>query len=342
MTESDSNILDIMNTDGKINASRNNQSLIVQKILNQWLDDKINPLFYSKMQFKVKIEDKDIIEPYYRILDIGCGDGELTKLIHDTILNSKNGLKGTTFGLDTPSEMIAHANEKFAIKIKDANDKGNNNDLCFKVGNISNIHELPKEWFHTFDLVLSFNCMHLMENRIQALSNIVKFLKPDGAFVSVLTGEQTELMINSEINNNQEDIGDGILSKIKQKIGIIYENISTYLYERLINSMPYLPWNSSHILTENLVKTYVEYIKEAGFRNIKVMPIKGKRFICLPSMEHMNKIHMFFSPNLEKIKDLKEKENFTEVYNSFCFELNKITDDNKLNSTPAYYIIGHF
>ncbi|CAK9296728.1 unnamed protein product [Gordionus sp. m RMFG-2023] len=367
MIESDSIILDTcdvkvrpcisMNSDAKIYASRNNlQSLIVRKILNQWLHDGINPLFYHKTQLNgARIKDKDNIEERYHILDIGCGDGASTMLIHDTILNSKNGLKGTTVGLDVLPEMIAHANEKLTIKIKD--DEGNNNDLSFKVGNILNIDELPEEWFHAFDLVLSFNCMHWMEDQIQALSNIAKFLKPNGVFISVLIGERTEVMINSldkvldiqkTINNNQEDISDGKLNKIKptitQEIRIMYKKIGTYLEElSKLDSMLYFPWKRPHMLTENPVKTYEEYMKKAGFINTKIIPINKIRFICLPSMEYMNKVHMSFFPNLDKIIDFKLKEEFIELFNSFCFEFNKNNHDNELNHlSPEHYIIGHF
>lgn len=48
------------------------------------------------------------IQPHYRVLDVGCGDGKITSHI------SKKASQSTTIGIDTSTSMINFANEHFA------------------------------------------------------------------------------------------------------------------------------------------------------------------------------------------------------------------------------------
>jgi 2-polyprenyl-3-methyl-5-hydroxy-6-metoxy-1,4-benzoquinol methylase len=77
------------------------------------------------------------------------------------------------YGIDISSKMVEIAKRK-ATK--------------HKIGNIDFIHatildeRLKKE---TFDAILTFNVLHLLENYQQAMQRITELLKPEGIFISI-------------------------------------------------------------------------------------------------------------------------------------------------------------
>ena len=99
--------------------------------------------------------------PGEHILDIGCGDGQLTERI------AANG--AVVMGVDSSPEMVAATRES-GLKAIEANAEA----LPFKD--------------HTFDAVFSNAALHWVRNQDAMLSEVHRVLKPGGRFVAEMGG----------------------------------------------------------------------------------------------------------------------------------------------------------
>jgi trans-aconitate 2-methyltransferase len=93
-----------------------------------------------------------------RVLDVGCGDGRITSEIARRVPN------GCVVGVDASSNMIELASRQIGP------------NLHFEVADAC---ALPFD--HEFDLVVSFNALHWINEQDLALASIHKSLKPGGA-----------------------------------------------------------------------------------------------------------------------------------------------------------------
>lgn len=104
------------------------------------------------------------IKPGDRVLDVGCGTGNLT-------LTAKNstGPSGAVYGIDASQEMIAAAREKA---------RRTGYEAVFEIGLIEQI-PYPEA---TFDVVINRLVMHHLPDDLkrQALAEIMRVLKPGG------------------------------------------------------------------------------------------------------------------------------------------------------------------
>lgn len=96
-----------------------------------------------------------------RILDIGCGDGKITAEIALLVP------RGSVNGLDNSGEMLSFARSRFPPLSWP--------NLAFQYGDAS---ELKYE--DEFDLVLSFACLHWVQDHGPVLEGIKRSLKNDG------------------------------------------------------------------------------------------------------------------------------------------------------------------
>jgi trans-aconitate 2-methyltransferase len=96
-----------------------------------------------------------------RVLDIGCGNGNITAEIAARIP------QGTVVGVDPSSEMIAFASTHFGFALRP--------NLRFEVADARRLPFLAE-----FDLVVSFNALHWVPQQDQALRSIGSVMKPDG------------------------------------------------------------------------------------------------------------------------------------------------------------------
>jgi trans-aconitate 2-methyltransferase len=97
-----------------------------------------------------------------RVLDVGCGDGYLTRLIARRVPG------GAVLGIDPSPRMIAAA--------RTAEDQITN--VAFEVGDVTTMAFGPD-----FDLVVSFNALHWVTGQALAYRNIGAALKPAGRVV---------------------------------------------------------------------------------------------------------------------------------------------------------------
>jgi trans-aconitate 2-methyltransferase len=101
-------------------------------------------------------------KPHERILDVGCGTGQLTAEI------AKSGAK--SIGIDQSREMIAAAEANYP-------------ELRFEVADIA-----TTEYDSEFDAVFSNAALHWLRNQRGAIAAIARALKPGGRFVFEMGG----------------------------------------------------------------------------------------------------------------------------------------------------------
>lgn len=94
-----------------------------------------------------------------RVLDVGCGDGYVTRLIASRVPD------GSVLGVDPSPRMIDAA--------RTADDRMTN--VSFHVGDVTTMSFGPD-----FDLVVSFNALHWVTDQQTAYRNIAAALNPDG------------------------------------------------------------------------------------------------------------------------------------------------------------------
>lgn len=126
-----------------------------------------------------------------RVLDIGCGTGELTKefakVIYDGVSKSSNSSScsstgiiddaGYILGIDADSNMISKATEQFP-------------DIDFRVIDVRKF-VIQDQKIMPFDLIVSNAVLHWIPvvDIDQAVENIARALKPGGRFVAEFGGK---------------------------------------------------------------------------------------------------------------------------------------------------------
>jgi trans-aconitate methyltransferase len=101
-------------------------------------------------------------KPNERILDLGCGDGQLTKRIAAT--------GASVLGVDASVEMVAAARKR---------------GLDAEVGDAGALHHASK----IFDAVFSNAALHWVRNQDDMMVQVRRVLKPGGRFVAELGGQ---------------------------------------------------------------------------------------------------------------------------------------------------------
>lgn len=127
---------------------------------------KWDPADYEKSssaQFKWAMElvAKLNLKGNESVLDIGCGDGKITARLADLLP------EGKVVGIDLSSEMISFAESKYP--------PGEFPNLSFRVADAS---QLP--FREEFDLVVSFACLHWIQDHQPLLRGIRQSLAPGG------------------------------------------------------------------------------------------------------------------------------------------------------------------
>ncbi|MGB7394306.1 MAG: methyltransferase domain-containing protein [Pricia sp.] len=115
---------------------------------------------YSYGEQLIKLLDP---KPHERILDLGCGSGQLTATISESAKEA--------IGIDASPEMIADARSKFP-------------DIDFQVGDAADFHFDQK-----FDSIFSNATLHWVKNHTAAIKCMYKNLKPNGKTVLEFGGK---------------------------------------------------------------------------------------------------------------------------------------------------------
>ena len=138
---------------------------------NSALQEHYAEFFVNSAHFP-KFERKEGESPSV-IMDIGCGDGRITKKIF-------NKVGGKVYGVDVSPEQIAHAIANHSI-IQDVH------KLQYFVVDATELDSLPSRYPNqistlegTVDRVVSFNCIHWIQNHQKLFQQIFKVLKKGG------------------------------------------------------------------------------------------------------------------------------------------------------------------
>jgi trans-aconitate methyltransferase len=149
---------------------------------NQW-----NPALYQQKHAFVYEYGKDLLalldaKPHERILDLGCGTGQLTKAI------AQSGAILT--GMDKSPDMIITA-------------KSNYPELAFLVADASDF-----SFAEPFDAVFSNAALHWVTRAGEAAACIAKALRPGGRFVAEFGGKDNAANIANAIRQTLKEMLD--------------------------------------------------------------------------------------------------------------------------------------
>jgi trans-aconitate methyltransferase len=189
---------------------------------------KWNPNLYDSKHDFVSRYGEDLIglidvKKGEKILDIGCGTGDLTELIR---------LKGADVtGIDSSAEMIEMAKKKFPL-------------IDFQIQSVT---QLPFE--NIFDAVFSNATLHWVLQKEKAIGQIYKTLKPGGRFVAELGGKGNIARIESALKNalNKNDF-----AKLSQKEIWYFPSIAEYAL--ILENQGFRVTFAAHFDRETLLK----------------------------------------------------------------------------------------
>lgn len=133
---------------------------------------------HSEMQFRVAVNALSFLDfpPHAKILDIGCGDGKITKYIADLA-------GGPVVGVDRSPSMLETAKTLAGGR------------LSFQQADAT---ALPFE--SQFDRIVSFNCLHWVPEITTALEQIHKALVPGGIACLVIAPTQSRYKIHDVLD----------------------------------------------------------------------------------------------------------------------------------------------
>ncbi|WP_444912204.1 class I SAM-dependent methyltransferase [Microbulbifer sp. PAAF003] len=99
------------------------------------------------------------------ILDVGCGDGRITRYL------AENLKYGKVIGVDLTEDMIRHAREMH----------GDVPNLSFQQMSADELN-----FNHQFDKIFSFSCLHWVKDQAKVWEGFHKYLKDNGEIVSIV------------------------------------------------------------------------------------------------------------------------------------------------------------
>jgi len=215
------------------------------------------------------------------VLDIGCGDGKITKEITTKVPDGK------VIGIDPSANMIEECKKSYA-DIK---------NLSFVQAGAENFHlDIP------FDLIVSFFALHYVADHLKALKNIFKTLKPDGTFTALMAGgnqPEIEEVFNREpwktlLSGQEEKWHAKTENEYKlmlKEVGFVNISTKTELASRIIDTkkeifdwliawIPYVTGfekNKSMEITQEIVETIAKGKKENIKMTFPILYVKAKK-----------------------------------------------------------------
>ncbi|MEO0607385.1 MAG: class I SAM-dependent methyltransferase [Pseudomonadota bacterium] len=119
----------------------------------------------NQKAYEIKLDlTREYFTPQSRVLEFGCGTGS-TAILHAPYVAQIEAI-------DVSSEMIRIARDKLAAE-------GIEN-VSFQVADMDSYQARPE----TYDAALGLNIVHLLDDRMSAMREVYKTLKPGGYFVS--------------------------------------------------------------------------------------------------------------------------------------------------------------
>lgn len=172
----------------KVEQNVNNKSLslgegfrerTMQQPINTWDAQLYNDKHNFVYDYGVGLIDILAPKPNERILDLGCGSGELTAIIHE--------LKSNVVGIDKSPEMVARAKEQYPF-------------CNFEVGDATDFN-----FSEPFDALFSNAALHWVLDYKKAIANMYTNLADGGRMVVEFGGK-----------NNVKSIIDALRESLRQ------------------------------------------------------------------------------------------------------------------------------
>ena len=211
-----------------------------------WTPAKYTQGNYFQIETNERFRKSLDVQPFGNILDVGCGDGQYTRLL------AEQTKKGQILGIDHSAEMIKHANRHWASK-----------NLSFEV------HPIERFQSHTqFDFVLSFWCLHWTNINL-SLPAIYNALKNGGRIYA---------LFSSCSNNSITQLCSELAKKNHHKMATekyinLNQKHSNYFY-RVLNALSLLPFKQVKLKLET---THVYFPDISYFKNLLLtMPFLKK------------------------------------------------------------------
>lgn len=110
-----------------------------------------------------EVLSKHVISPTETILDIGCGEGELTAAM------AKIAHEGLVLGVDPSAEMIAFAKRTYKLP-----------NLDFAIARAETSHAPC-----AYSLITAFSCLHWVKDLKMAFEQMYQALRPDGKLLAL-------------------------------------------------------------------------------------------------------------------------------------------------------------
>lgn len=119
----------------------------------------------NQKAYEVKLDlTREYFTPDSKVLEFGCGTGS-TAVLHAPYVNHIDAI-------DVSPEMIRIANAKLGPAGID--------NVTFRVADMDAFEAAPE----SYDAVLGLNILHLLDDRMMAMREVYKALKPGGHFIS--------------------------------------------------------------------------------------------------------------------------------------------------------------
>lgn len=157
-----------------------------------WNPDKYNQFKAERYAPFYDVLAMIAIKPHLKVIDLGCGTGELTSMLTEKLPNAE------VSGIDSSLEMLEEA-KAFA-----------NNSLKFKQSSIEEQLETNQKW----DLIFSNAAIQWVRHHQELFPTIIKSLNPGG---------QVAIQMPSQTENALNQILDGLVQEQPHQ-----ENLSGY------------------------------------------------------------------------------------------------------------------
>ncbi|MFA5375773.1 MAG: methyltransferase domain-containing protein [Dehalococcoidia bacterium] len=136
----------------------------------KWNAEEYKDNSHNQKKWALELLSKAPLREDESVLDIGCGDGEITALIAGKVK------RGRVIGIDSSNEMIGLAKQRFPSK--------NYPNLSFVLKDVKDI-----DFNCELDLIFSNACLHWVTDHLPVLKKIRNSLKPSGRILFQMGGK---------------------------------------------------------------------------------------------------------------------------------------------------------
>lgn len=240
----------------------------------------------SKYSFKWNSEEK--------ILDAGCGTGNITK----KLLSNLSSNITVVVGSDIDPSMISYA-QKFNDGPK----------LSYQVVNLMEKDTFPTEWEAYFNKIFSFATFHWLPDHKRVLGNLRNCLKPKGEIFLYFLQEFPGW--NRAFNKTSKGRWEPYLANFK----------TTLIYVDNIGELQ----NNDWITRSDPLKAYLNIVEESGFEVIHAETVLSDRKIG--RMELINSTAAML-PQLRLIPEAQQADFLTDFFDAWnpSFDENDMVD----------------